>query len=650
MARLPKLQTYLDHLYALDFKEQPVSVEKFISDPYYLGGLTEGGKSIYPVWKRELTRGMRDDSKYLVVFTGSIGSGKTRAAILGTLYSAYRLMLLKNPWRYFNLAEGGKFLIASFQLTKTLSSSTSYQIFQNYLMTSPWFMERGVVRGSADKWLELPLFEWRLCSPYSSGFGTLGEDCVGGLIDELDSPTETKARKLKLVEAYFNTVVRFTSRFVDTTTSESLGKFFLVSSKQEEEAFLDAFIVEQRSVGNTYVVDIPIWEAKGEANYDGRTFPVMVGNAYTSSKILNSQEEVNQALQQSFRVLNVPEVYRIAFQQDINRSLRDLAGISISTQRRSKLFPAPQFLEDCYDRAKENPCQKTTLVIGLKDATARLIKHFDLTKVRIPRSVPRYIHGDIAYSGDGDAYGLAMSCCRDWVKSNVMNDNGEFEVRPVPLVETDFAVRIKSKKGDKVPLYKIRELIFDLRSAGFNIQKCTFDLRLASEDTKQLLGRRGITCDYISLDKKPEYYRQFRDLVTEQRWLCHKIEYLHFELINLEDDPRTNKIDHPDKVKTVIFMQDGSAKDVVVAGSKDLADATVGSVIAVLQDLKSPPDVQYLKSLLKKANSTIQQQGEKLWWLDRDVASVTEEPVDVAPPIQEVSTKMLKQLFGKVKQ
>ena len=40
----------LDTLYLVDFKEVPVSIDRFLCDPEYLGGSNDCGKQIYPGW------------------------------------------------------------------------------------------------------------------------------------------------------------------------------------------------------------------------------------------------------------------------------------------------------------------------------------------------------------------------------------------------------------------------------------------------------------------------------------------------------------------------------------------------------------------------------------------------------------------------
>ena len=595
-----KVSTYLEHLYSLDFKERPVSVSQFLDDPNFLGRSTEGGKVVYPVWRQSLIEVMGEDSKYLPIFTGAIGVGKTRAAAAyGIPYVMYRILELRNPWAYFNLAPGGKLSVVFFNLTKGLGSSTGYQIFQSHLLNSPWFLKRGTVRGIKTPYLDIPIFEYVLASPHVKGFGTLGKDVIAGVLDEVDSPDESENSKLKVLEMYNSTSRRFTSRFVDPMSGESLGKLFLVASKQETVSFLNIFIVERKDSPEVYIKDISIWEAKPVTDYCGEKFYVMVGDAYTTSKILQTDKELEEAQRSEFQVVAVPVEYRESFVQDLNGALRDLAGISVTSSRASKLFSSEQILEDCYDKSKEDPVRKATIMVGLKDRVD-LVRYIDFTKIRVPKNYPRYLHCDIAYSGEGDALGLGMSSVSGWMKINKQLPGGNIEERKMPVVETDFVLRLKGKPGDEIEFACVRRLVLDMRLMGFNIRKFTADLRLMSADTRQILINAGIDADYLSLDKKPDGYLLFRDLVRERRWVCHKDSYLHFELANLEYDTKKNKIDHPEKVVKLVFLKDGDSTEVVIHGSKDKADGAVGSVEGALENVEVPPDREVIRNLVER--------------------------------------------------
>lgn len=593
------------------YKENPVSVLEFISNPKYLGQSTNLGRSIYPIWKDKLSELFLHDEKFLVVLTGSIGTGKTTTSYLGAAYVMYRIMCLKDPWRFFNLADSGKMNITFFNLTKTLSDSRGFQTLQNLLMRSPWFLERGgLVRGSVDKYLDLPLFSYSLASPYAKGFGNVGEHVVVAVMDEVDSPTESEKQKIRILKAYEATVRRFESRFVIKGTT--LARFFLVASKQDEMSFIETFIEQMKDSGKTYVADVPLYEAKPTRYYSGEKFSVKVGDTYTTPCFLNTPEEVKKAEKDGYRVVHIPVEYKEYFERDIVGALRDIAGQSVRGIRRSKLFPSERFINECYDPTKVDPISVQTIEMGLNDDDVNLINYLDFTRLRKHKSEPRFIHGDIGITGD--AFGLGCSFVSGWTVGTVEKGDGTMVTQKVPIIETEWVMRLKAKHEDSIPIYKVRKFVMDLVSLGFNIAKFTIDLKLASEDTIQLLRKAGVNADYLSVDKDIKAYMNFRNLVFEKRWVMHRHSYLHFELKHLEYDRNLQKVDHPETVKDVEFLEDGDLKDVVMKGSKDLADAVAGSVMSCLLHGTSGVDLQDAVELMKMISSSPGKEKDPYWF------------------------------------
>lgn len=595
-----RIRGLLDASYGDAYEEQPVSMYRFLTDSDFLGASTKGNKMVFPVWISTLEELMDDPEKNLPIFTGAIGTGKTSAAIWGIAYVMHVILCLKDPWVYFHKAAAGKMSIVFFNLTKSLGASKGFNLLQSYLLKSPWFCERGRVVGSLQNpRIEFPIFEYVSGSPYAKGFGVQGHDIIAALMDEVDSPSESMNQRVRVLKAFESGYRRFENRFVLSSQVYdrrlSIGKFFLVASKQEQLSFLNVFIAKMKNSSNVFVVDMPIWEAKEAADYKGPKFPVMIGDLYTPSKVLGreldtgfevNQKAVDAAIKNGFKIVYVPIEYLDAFQLDVVGALRDYAGLSVAGLRKSKLFPSEKLLVDCYDPAKKDPVKRLTIEVGLQD-DVNFTEYIDFRSIRIPKHIPRYLHVDIAYSGDGDALGIGMSCISGWADRTVENltDGGEMKVEKLPVVETDFGMRIRGRPGDKIPLSKIRKLIVDLKRVhGYNIRLVTFDLNLLSEDTKQLLTRVGITCDSLSLDRNPQIYRGFREIVHDKRWCCHRNEYLHFELSNLEDDPERNKVDHPEEVVDIVQLEDGNTRDIVVKGSKDLSDGVVGSVENALRN------------------------------------------------------------------
>jgi len=651
-----RIQTFLDYSYSLQYKERPVSMKEFLCSDKFFGKLTGNGKMVYPIWMETLDELSREDSKYLVVLTGAIGTGKSRVSIWGIGYAMHRILCLKDPWAFFNKAAGGKMAIVFFNLTKSLGASRGYNLLQSHLIASPWFRERGIpIDTGLVPRVDFPVFEYKLASPYAAGFGTVGSDVILATMDEVDDSSESDKQRIRVLKAYEATVRRFKSRFV--FDEESIGKFFLVASKQEQLSFLNTFITQMKNNPSVYIVDIPIWEAKPKADYSGKKFPVKIGDIYVTSEVLAHKDEqgevcynaedVEKAQRDGFKIVWVPVEYYRDFNRDVIGSLRDIAGISVSYLRKSKLFSSEKLLVDCYDSTKKDPVRKLTVEVGIED-DINFINYLDLTAIRIPKNIPRYIHIDIAFSGNGDALGIGMSCAKGWTKDNKEEEDGTYISVKRPIIETDFAMRIKARPGNKIPLNKVRKMIIDLKKVyHFNIALCTFDHRAMSEDSIQILTRAGVKCDYFSVDKDPGIYREFRDLVEDRRWVCHRNEYLHFELINLEEDPERNKIDHPEEVVDIQFLKDGNTQEVVLKGSKDESDGVCGSVHNALKNCETPPDIEFMKEAMRKSITPVDEKKNEYWWVDESSIRVKEslKPKQDSPSKTEIST--FKDLFKK---
>jgi len=528
---------------------------------------------------------------------------------------------LRDPWKYFNKSGGGKMAIVFFNLTKGLGYSKGYQLFQSHLVGSPWFSKRGMRSGSEkNPQLDFPLFVYKIGSPLAQGFGTQGEDVIAAIMDEMDSPTESDAQRVKVLKAYESTIRRFETRFV--YDGESIGRCFLVASKQDTFSFLNTFVISKKTDPSVAVIDVPFWESQDSTQFCGEKFFVMIGDGYIESKIIQSNEELLEVQANGYECIGIPIEYRLKFEDDMVGSLRDIAGRASMGQRKSKLFTSEMVLNNAYDLEKLEPVRKPTIYLTKDDFNINLIEFLDLSRIRVPRNVPRFLHEDIAYSGNGDSLGLAMSCVSGWAKINIERGDGIFKTIKAPVVETDFIMRLRGKPGEQIPLNVVRKFVLDLRDrAGFNIFKFTADLAMLSIETQQMLERSGISCDTLSMDKHPEFYRNFRDLVKEGRWVCHKNDILHYELVNLEDDHEKNKIDHPDKVAQVLIQADGTTLDRVLSGSKDTADAAAGSVTSAIEHCEIPPDIEVMHSLMKTALGKPKGAGQEEyvneeWWAD----------------------------------
>lgn len=568
-------QSYIDMIYAMDWKEKPVGVGTFLSHPDYLGSSFDHGRSVYPAWKAALKRVFDDPTKYIIVFTGAMGLGKTSIAIAAMAYLVYLLHCMRDPWAFLKKSRTGKLAISFFNLNKSMSSTIGYEKLQQYMSNSPWF------RRHADKIKEgktvevfMPHVDFLLSSPYSQGYGVTGADIITGILDEVDSPNAGVPQKKKVLSTYEQTIDRFKNRFV--VAGKSFGKFFIVTSKQETLGFIDTFIAQKKNSSDTLIFDYALWDVKPSSDYCGEKFMVAVpGDAFHDPKILRDDDLPATYVAQGYEILHVPVELRSSFEENLVQQIRNTAGRSIASSRSDKLFKSDMFIKECFDKTKENPMRATTVEIGLKDDIA-LFWYLDMSKIRVPLDNPRFIHMDFGLSGD--ALGLAMSTVADFVDMDVKMQDGTFTKQRLPVVETDFAIRLKARENDSIPLHVVSKFVLDLRAAGFNVQLFSADLLMASAYSFQVLTDAGISTKYLSVDKTDGPYVLWRDMVITKRWRCHYDSLILFEAKHLLHDRRRQKVDHPLKVEETEVLESGDIKDYVMAGSKDIVDGICGSV------------------------------------------------------------------------
>ena len=147
----------LERIYLIDFKEVPVSIDRFLTDPEYLGESNDCGNQIYPGWWDAYHSVFDSQSeKYEVILSGATRIGKTSTAVSMMCYMLYLLMCYRNPQKYFGLKEVSRATIAFANLTKDLAQGVAFREFNDTLLKSPWFNKHGRFTNSATRPIYIP--------------------------------------------------------------------------------------------------------------------------------------------------------------------------------------------------------------------------------------------------------------------------------------------------------------------------------------------------------------------------------------------------------------------------------------------------------------------------------------------------------------
>ena len=102
-----------------------------------------------------------------------------------------------------------------------------------------------------------------------------------------------------------------------------------------------------------------------------------------------------------------------------------------------------------------------------------------------------------------------------------------------------------------------------MKNFAIDIYRVSFD-NYQSVEFRQVLNRRGIRTEEISVDRSPGHYESLRDALYDDRIIMVESETLRRELVELEFNAIDQRVDHPPR------------------GSKDVADAVCGAVANAL--------------------------------------------------------------------
>jgi len=558
----------------------PVDPETFLLDDFYLGKM---GKTLYPKLIDDFIE-LFSGNYYKVLLMGSIGCGKSTFAYISMARVLYELSCMKSPQRVCHIQEGSRLDLLAISVRVPLAKKAVYKPVCDIIEASPYFQQNFKPDITQD--------ECRF--PSSINFQPVANDTVnvlslnvfGGIIDEvnfMDTPhnraVSSDGRAITNAEQLYNSLSRrIKSRFMEGGYIP--GKLFLLSSKRAKSDFTEKAVRDDADDPNVFVRDHAMWEVKPGVFMNSKMFRVLVGNDVVKSRIMKDGEELKKSeIDSGCYYIEVPEEFRSEFENELEGSLRDLAGIA--TEAIHPFIGNREALALAVDKSREHPFTSYEWVAG-DDASfiwEKLCRKDPITGEMTPILHPyAHRHAAIDTSLTGDATGLAVGHQAGVKKMTKISDDGGQVIEELPIVVIDFMLRIRPPKGDEIQLLDVRRLIYELnKHGGFNITFVGLD-GFQSVDSKQQFVRNGIQSEIISVDRSPDPYLALKHCIYDGRILFYEYWPLLDELKSLEWIATKKKVDHPE------------------GGSKDVADA-VASVCYTVQGLHKDSHRNIINSL-----------------------------------------------------
>lgn len=373
---------------------------------------------------------------------------------------------------------------------------------------------------------------------YGNSCNLVSHNC--GFMDEINFAKsgikDINKAKANIKATYDSIVARVEGTF--RQNGEVWGKIFAVSSKKGDSDFMEDHIQQQMTAGNEHMIvfDKPQWEVLPPGQFNPEKFYIAIGDRHHRGFVVenDSEQALAELKEQGYQLMQVPLDMKTNFLADFDISLRDLAGIAVPG---ALSFISQDILDTNIVQDRQNPFLNEILEIGTKDSyTIEEFFHLELVPKYI-KNMDLFIHLDLSLNDDKS--GISGSGIVD--RKDIVQDNGK--TVSMPVFAHAFSVDIKAPRGDKIPYAKITNFIVWLRSQGFNIELISRD-QFQSEYMAQLLEAQGFRTEKISLDRTPDGYMALRSILLEQRVQMLDVKLLQDELIYLQRDSLTGKVDH----------------------------------------------------------------------------------------------------------
>jgi hypothetical protein len=540
--------------HALNIHTYPVHVEEFLFSKHFLA---RPKSELYPAVVDELIainekNGRLTNGWTQGVFTGGIGSAKTTTALYVNAYQLYLTSCYKSPHSMFQLDSTSEILVIFQSMNAALASDVDYTRFRAIIEQSYYFNTVYPYKKDIKSAL---IFPNRVeAKPMTSDGGAIGQNVIGGIIDEVDFMEVVQNSKkgnggqggvydqAKVI--YESISRRIKSRFVNNGGQP--GILCMVSSKNYPGALTDQIQAAAATDPTIYVYDKRVWEIKPAGTYSGERFLVYAGDEVTRPKLIQTVEEV--PADHRHLVIEVPVEHRNQFDGDIIGALRDIAGIATMAR-----FPfilnhekvVAGFGTHASILNKEQHCFDG-VAVGTDTGPLKVIR-----KHIYRPDLPRWVHIDLGVTGD--AAGVSMGTVKGF-KQTLANDVEEV----MPDFHYDFTLRVVPPTGDEIKFHLIRDFVYKLKDVfGINIRWISFD-SFQSVDSMQIFRQKGYTTGYISMDTSMLPYEMEKSAFLDGRISHPAHAVAQKEFLTLEKDVIRKKIDHPPN------------------GSKDCSDAMTG--------------------------------------------------------------------------
>ncbi len=521
------------------YKEEPVNIETFIFDPYFLGNIY--GDIIFPMWVnvlKEIYPAPFCKRYNEALLSCATRAGKSTVIVVSALYELYLLLCMISPSRTLNIKNSANICFIFLSKDNPTACSQLGEDIHKGLTLSPYFVDiitNNLSFSNLDK-KGVQVTNNILLKAGSSVNVITGTDLLFGCLDEANMPSPKIADE-RLVETrtklYTAMVDRRNATF--SKAPAQTGMIWLTSSPMDEGDVIGERInlIKDNDVQNVFILDnIPRWEARNE--HSDETFAFFLGSNTQDPCIIEETDVDINELDEN-KIIYVPRTveYLTQFRSSPRLAIQEIAGRR--TVAENAFFNSVSIFKEVFN--KENKIfKKDDLKVPLDSMVAIEDYLYDRDYFSHPEDPDcfRYIHLDMAEKKD--RFGIASVYCK---MISYMSEDGEVIRKRKYFI--DFCLGVSTIGKNAVDLLKVLEFIYGLKKKGYPVKKVSTDSH-QGELARQILRRYGVTTEYQSMERDKSAYLFLKNLILTKTLVGYKNNILTGELAGLrEDNKRVQK-------------------------------------------------------------------------------------------------------------
>lgn len=519
-----------------------VPIDEWLQDEFYLGDEVDAIRPYVKEFIKDYCNstyvnemGIRVPKRKFIA-TGASRTGKSYGSRILVDRILYEMSCWKNFPCLFGLSPSTTPKIFWLSYTIGKSTSTGMKGLIKILDKTPYWNMPDVKRKDVESAIIFPFCE---VLPGSNVSHIIGEDMLGCILDEANVRKVAKGTEVEETQKMFQ---EMRQRSVMTFSKNGVWGGFsgIISSSTTSSSFVAIELEKAKKDGDTVIMEASVYEANPE-QYSKEKFPVYLGNGEIEPFIVDQADNtiknrINELYGITFdmfieenedKLEYVPVSIRKFYEEDLIFSLANMSGKVMAGTNK---YMNPKIVNKMWDRTLRNPFSTDIPQIGIYDSIAPY-------EIWNPDIAMEHYHGENVYVH------IDMSQKHDHTGFSALYYDIEDK-----MICSILTVRMFMNKGvpdNQIDQEKVLQLLLYMRDNGVNFKFITGDHYARDFLIPQCKKIFGNECsDYFSVDKDPVPAMTVLNFAKLGRYRLPYYKVLEHELVNLNKDLATNKVDH----------------------------------------------------------------------------------------------------------